>query len=169
MVLILRYISKKSDSIKEVLKIFKKVGKKRVCYVTLAKSCRVLQETFNKKKKGDDNVFFIDGISSMISIPKVVKGCNYVNAPYDLKSIAKEINKAIDAGYTYVIFDSISHLLSYGSFAPAGVNLLINFIKSFSEKLEEKKGNAIFVCDIEDKEKSLVEETVPVFDKVIGG
>ena len=165
MVLTLQFISDKSDSIKEVSRILKKVGKKKVCYVTLNKSCGALQETFGKKK----NIVYIDGISSTVGTPKAVKDCKYVNTPYHLKPIASEINKALKAGSSVIIFDSLSNFLSYGSSAPAGLNILINFIKSFSTELKKKKGDVIFLCKKEDKENFLIEETIPAFDKVVGG
>jgi predicted ATP-dependent serine protease len=169
MVLTLKFITNKSDSVKESLKILRKNKKKKVCYVTLNKSCKALREIFKKKKINPDQIRYIDGISSMIKTPAPTKGCVYVSSPYDLKAISREIKKEIRAGASVVIFDSISNLLKYGSAAPAGVGLLARFGDSFSDALSKKGGNAVFFCEKADKGNLLIEETLPVFDKVIGG
>ena len=169
MALTLQYISDKSDSVKEVSKVLQRFKKKKVCYVTLNKSCGAMRDIFGKGKMNPDRVYYIDGISYSIGSPKAVKGCTYVKTPYDLDPISKEVKKAIRAGASVVVFDSLSNLLAYGSSAPAGVNLLINFIGSFSKELEEKKGDAIFLCKKGDAQNLLIEETVPTFNKVVGG
>jgi len=169
MALTLQYISDKSDSVKEVSKILRRFKSKKVCYVTLNKSCGAMRDIFGKGKLSPDRVYYIDGISYSIGNPKDVKGCKYVKTPYDLGPIAKEIKKSIKAGVSVVVFDSLSNLLAYGSSAPAGVNLLIDFIGSFSKELEEKKGDAIFLCKNGDAQNLLIEETVSTFNKVIGG
>ena len=110
----------------------------------------------------------IDGISYSIGSSKAVRGCTYVKTSYDLDPIAEEIKKAIKAGASVVVFDSLSNLLAYGSSAPAGINLLIDFIGSFSKELEEKKGDAVFLCKKCDAKNLLIEETIPTFNKVVG-
>ena len=110
MVLTLQYISDKSDSVKEVSKILRRFKSKKVCYVTLNKSCGAMRDIFGKGKLSPDRVYYIDGISYSIGSPKAVKGCTYVKTPYDLDPIAKEIKKAIKAGASVVVFDSLSNL-----------------------------------------------------------
>jgi hypothetical protein len=143
--LTLKYVAKKGGTLEAALSILKKNKNKKICYITLNKSCGSLRETFDKRKINPDNIYYIDGISSRISSPKSVKGCKFVKEPYALKDIAREIRKAIKKGHTLVVFDSLSNLLAYGPAVPAGVNLLINFISSFSKVLEAKKGKAIFL------------------------
>lgn len=168
MALILQYISDESDSIKEVSEIFRKFKDKNICYVTLSKSCGAMREIFAKGDLGADRVYYIDGISSTIRSPSAVKGCFYVDMPYNLKAIGEEVKKAIKAGSSLVVFDSLSDILAYGTAVPAGMNLLVDFIYSFSKQLEAKKGDAIFLCKKGDAENLLIEETLPVFEKVEG-
>jgi len=169
MVLTLQYIPDGSDSMEEALGILKGASGKKVCYVTLNKSCGALQEFFKKGGGNVSDVYYIDGISSTIGDPKVVDNCSYVKTPYDLDPIALEIKKAIVAGSSLVVFDSISNLLAYGSSAPAGTNLLVNFINSFAGDLKANNGDAIFLVKKGDAKKFLVEETLSTFDNVIGG
>jgi hypothetical protein len=167
MVLTLQYISDDSDSTKEVFEIIRGIGSKKVCYVTLSKSCRAMQDIFKAEDLNSDGIRYIDGISSVISEPKAVENCSYVQAPYDLKPIAVEIKKAIEVGASVVIFDSLSNLLSYGPAVPAGLDILIDFIKSFLEELKSKNGEAIFLCKKKDEHNFLIEETAHFFDKVV--
>jgi hypothetical protein len=153
---------------KEVSNILRRFKSKKICYITLNKSCGAMREIFGKVKLNPDRVDYVDGISYSIGSPKAVKGCKYVKTPYDLDPIAKEVKKAINAGASVVIFDSLSNLLAYGSSAPAGINLLKDFIGSFSKDLEENNGDAVFLCKKSDAQNLLIEETIPTFHKVVG-
>ena len=168
MVVTLQFISDKSDSVKEVNKILRKYKSKKVCYITLNKSCGAVRDIVGKAKLNPDRIYYIDGISSTLGSPKAVKSCTFVRTPYDLDPIAKEVKKAIKWGAAVVIFDSLSNLLSYGSSAPAGINLLTDFINSFSKQLEDKGGDAIFLCKKGDSQNLLIEETLATFHKVVG-
>ena len=167
--LILQYISNKQDSFKEGLKFIKKAGNKKVCYVTLNKSCDAIKDALKKKKINSKNIFFIDAISAVINTPKKVPGCTFAKAPYDLAGIKSKIKTAIKGGYTLVIFDSLSSLLAYGQRIPAGKHTLTKFIKSFEKDLGKNKGETIFIVKSVDKENFLIEETLSSFDKIRGG
>jgi|TARA_B100001971_G_C18163931_1_gene523049 hypothetical protein len=166
--LILKYVSGKKNYFKDVLKIIKK-SKKKICYVTLNKSCGSLKEAMKKLRINTKRFYFVDCISAAIRRPRNVGGCNFISAPYELDEIASSIKKAVKKGYILVIFDSLSNLLVYGQAVPAGADILIDFINSFSHELERRKGKAIFICKSSDKEKALIGETIPVFNKTIGG
>jgi len=166
--LILKYVSEKKDHFKDILKIIKK-SKKKVCYVTLNKSCGFLIEAFKKEKIDLNKSYFVDCISADIKVPKKVEKCDFISAPYELDYIGDSIKKAIDNGCNLVIFDSLSNLLIYGQAIPSGAGILIELINSFLPELEKRKGDAIFICKSKDKGNLLIEETLEIFNKVVGG
>lgn len=160
----LKYFSRE-NGFKESLKIIKKNKNKKICYISLDRTYEKLAKDFKKEKMNIKNFYIIDCISAVLKKPeKQIKNCDFISAQYELKGISNSIKKAIKQDYDLIIFNSLSNLFVFGQVVPAGVNSLINFINSFSKDLGE--GKAIFLCRIEDKKNFLLEETLPIFDKV---
>lgn len=156
------------DSQKYVMSFIKNLkSTDKVCYVTLYKSRNFLVNDLKINKIDLGRFYFVDTVSSYIKEPKPVKNTYFVPAPYDLGGIGKGVIGAIEEGYNVVIFDSLSALLNYGLFIPAGTGLLMNFIKSISNVLKKRDGKIIFFGYRKNKENLLVEETLPAFDQVI--
>jgi hypothetical protein len=108
----------------------------------------------------------VDCISQAIGDSKKEANCEFIPSPSELGMISNIIKKAIMKGYTLIIFDSMSDLLIYGLMIPTGGN--VEFIKSFLPELEKKKGDALFICKSKDRKKMLIQETLPIFKKIIG-
>jgi hypothetical protein len=139
----------------------------KICFVTLSKSRDFLLSKFNEHKINTDKFYFVDCISAYIKEPKPTNNTYFAPAPYDLESIKKGINQAIEKGYSFVIFDSLSVLSNYGLFVPAGVDILARFVKSFLDALEKTGGIMIFLCNEKNKRSLLIEESLVIFDKII--
>ncbi|MBW2988698.1 hypothetical protein KY358_00105 [Candidatus Woesearchaeota archaeon] len=165
MSLVLNYISGKKDYFKGILSSVKRSDKK-VCYVTFNKSCGFLKEAFKKANIPEDKAYFIDCISAEIKKPDDNSDCHFASAPYELEEIAQNIKEAVGKGYSLVIFDSISNILIYGQAVPSGAEVLSRFIRSFLSSLKRKKGKAVFICSLKDKENPLVQEALGIFDKI---
>lgn len=147
-------------------KVLQLIKRKKVCYVTLNKSCMAVQALLLKEKIPNDAVYFVDCISARIEQPKKAKNCEFVSAPYDFVAISEGITRAISQGYTFVVFDSLSNLLVYGPILPIGADILVRFIARFLPALKEKNGDALFVCRAKDKVNLLIQESLPIFDRI---
>jgi len=165
MVLTLKFVPEGKDSFKSILRLIKK-SKKKVCYITLNKTADSLKDSFKKGKINTGRFYFVDCITMGIKKPKKTDNCDFIAAPHFLDEISDSIKKAIKKNHTLVIFDSLSNLLVHGLFISTGDN--IEFIKSFLPELEKKKGDAIFICKLKDKENILIKEIIPIFDKIRG-
>lgn len=163
--LTLAYVSKDKDYTNYVVKLVKN-SKSKVCYVSLNKSCKSLFSLFEKKGINKEKLYFVDCISAMFEAPDKIKNCDYVSAPYNLGEVSAAINAAIHKGHVFVIFDSLSNLLIWGSSVPAGVDILISFIRKFLPELNAKNGNAVFICSSKDKGNLVIEESRRIFDAV---
>jgi hypothetical protein len=160
--MILKQVEEKENYFKDILKIIKK-SKQKVCYITFNKTCDSLKNSFKKEKIPLSKVFIIDCISGIIKKPKPSECCAFISEPYDLPGIKKLIKKAIKEDYTYIIFDALSNIVIYEAAIPAGLNILRDFIKSFQKNLEDKKGNAIFICRAKSSRNLLIKETISLF------
>ena len=168
-VLTLQYVSKKNYNSMAILKIIKQSKKKKICYVTFSKSYNSLIELFKKEKININRFYFIDCITLLFKRPKKTNNYDLISSPWALNEIRDSLRRAINKGYTTVIFDSLSNLLIYSQIIPAGAKILINFLRSFSPNLKKVKSEAFFICKLEDKRNPLILETFPEFDKIIGG
>ena len=166
MVLELKYVSEKRDYFSDIIRFVKKSKHKKICYVTYEKTCGVLKNLFDKKNVEIDLFCCIDCISKSENRSEKEGNCQFIPVPYELKQVSAAIKRALKKGCTLVIFDSLSSLLKYGIMVPTGA--IIEFVNSFLSALEKKKGDAIFICNKKDKGSLLVEEIMPVIDKVVG-
>mgnify|MGYP005651345521 CR=1 FL=1 len=160
--MILKQVEEKENYFKDILKIIKKSNQK-ICYVTFNKTCEAIKESLKKEKIPLSKVFIIDCISGIIKTPKPSECYTFVSEAYDLPVIKKLIKKAIKEDYTYIIFDALSNMVIYEAAIPAGLNILRDFIKSFQKNLENKKGNAVFICRAKNSKNLLIRETLSLF------
>jgi len=155
----LKFVKNNFDYFDKVIEIIKK-SKKRVCYVSYSKSKGFLNEVFEREKI-KDKVFIIDCISETIQKTKCSGNCCVVADKCNLDEIEKFVKKSIKKGFEFVIFDSVSYLISVcGVAAPAGANIIIDLIKNLKEI------DMLFICNLKDQKQYLVEETIPFFDNV---
>jgi hypothetical protein len=165
---ILMILPDKLDSPEYILGLIKTMKNvDKICYVTLYKSRVFLLDKFKKNNINVDKLYFVDCVSAYIKEPEPAENTYFAPAPYELESIKKGINLAIEKGYSFIIFDSLSALLQYGLYVPAGADILVRFIKSFSDVLEKNNGIIIFLCNKKATETLLIEESLVIFDKVI--
>jgi hypothetical protein len=159
------YLSNKEDYTKDILKILNQENNK-ICYITLNKTCVFLSELFRKNNLDLEKFYFIDCISAVVKEPAKFKNCDFVSAPYELGEISKSVLKAIKNGHNIIIFDSLSSLIPYGLYIPAGLNVIKKFTDNFLNLLEKNNGKIIFFCNKDDKEKFLILETLPIFEEI---
>jgi hypothetical protein len=162
--LVLKYVKEEFDYFKEIVPILKENEIRKICYISLNKSYEILKEKLRSQNIRLNNFFFVDCVSLLIKQPEITQNCDFIENPYQLDKISISIQKAIEKGYTLIIFDSLSSL--YSQNIPAGANILIKFIRSFLSLLEERKGDAIFICRLKDKDRFIIQETLPIFEQI---
>lgn len=166
MSLILYYTGDKEDYSKEVIELLKNKKQNKICYITFNKTYNYLLELFEKNGFKKENLFIIDCVSGLVKEPSRVKNCDFISEPYDLKRIEFSVKKFLEQGCNIIVFDSLSGLMVYGAIVPAGLEILKRFVQSFIPELNERKGDAIFLCKKGDKEKLLILETLSIFNKI---
>lgn len=136
------------------LNIAKKLSKKNVCYVTLSKTCDALKEIFKKHKINVKNIVFIDAISKSLKMkPSQSKGCYYVSSPGALTELSLTINRFLRHKFDYIIFDSLSNLVTYQK-----KTVVAKFLLSIINKIKATDTKAVFYAfDIAEQEDLLTE------------
>ena len=162
MVISLKTVPANKDYAGVIMKVVRGAKQKKICYVTLNRSCGSLVEMFAKVNK---DFLYIDGISATVLAPQNVKGCYYVPAAYSLDNIKRLVKQAIRDDYTFLIFDSLSNLLVHEHAVPVGGDIIGEFIRSFKDELDKKNGDAVFFVKSSDKSKPLIKEASGYFGK----
>ena len=147
----------------ELIDIVKQLGGSSICYVTLNKTYKSLQENFKKNKIDIKNIIFVDAISKVIKKnPEVGKNSYFVSSPAALTEMSIAIDKFLNYGFEYLIFDSLDNLLIYQKKSP-----VIRYVSSIVNKIKNSKTKAIFYAVSSEKQKDLIKETSTFVDKVI--
>lgn len=160
--------------------IISQIHTKRVCYVTLNKTYGSLKDFFNKKKISTTNIAFVDGITKTVINTENTKDCSFVSSPGALDELMVAISSLLSQKYNYLIFDSLSDLLTYRD-----VDEVEQFVKNITDSLAKNKCKGIFYAlsrykfapknrlgwimypnDHEEGE-SLIEEQIISFDKIV--
>jgi DNA-binding response OmpR family regulator len=122
-----------------VTDIIRQISSKRICYVSLNKTYNSLKNSFNKTKISTSNITFIDGITRTIINAKNKKDCHYINSPGDLKELIVIISMLLNRGVNYLIFDSLSDLLTYRNY-----DEVEQFVNNLTYSLIKNKCKGIF-------------------------
>jgi len=162
MAIVLKYVSEGEDYLNTFLidKLRKHEGK--VCYITLNQTCAALKKILTENKVDVKNFYFIDGLTKLSKEPDNNEKCRFV-LPYEINEIEKYTLECIKSGCNLIIFDSLSNLTSYQQYIPAGADIMTNSINFLNSELDKNKGEAIFICNLSDKNNLLIEETTKIF------
>ena len=160
--------------------IISQIYTKRVCYVTLNKTYGSLKDFFNKKKISTTNIAFVDGITKTVTNTENRKDCSFVSSPGALEELMVAISNLLSQKYNYLIFDSLSDLLTYRD-----VDEVEQFVKNITDSLAKNKCKGIFYAlsrykfapknrldwimypNNRKEGESLIEEQIISFDKIV--
>ncbi len=134
----------------------------KICYVTLNKTAKSLKERFRKEKVNLKNIVFVDCISKTIIDVKNTRGITYVDTPNSLTEIGLQISDALNSGFNFIIFDSVTTLLVYQKTMNIG-----KFIANISNKVSIKNGRALFYVLSLAEQKAMIQEISVAMDKVV--
>jgi len=143
--------------------IAKQLSGKTVIYVTLNKTFLAIKESFANASIDTKNFVFIDAISKSIrNVADQGKGCYFVSAPTALTEIVIKITKALEHGFEYLIFDSLSTLLVYQKDAPVA-----KFAANIVSNAKAKKTKTVFYALKSEEQKAAINEVSMFVDRVI--
>jgi hypothetical protein len=140
------------------------VARQKMCYITIAKTYDFVDKVLAEKEIDTSKVFYIDCISHTFKHTNNDPRAEFVKSPDDLSEISTAIRKAMSKGYSSFVFDSISSL---SHILAAGNDSVNRFYQTFSNDLKRQKGVMVFLCAIEDEEKLLIQEAMPIFEKIM--
>jgi KaiC/GvpD/RAD55 family RecA-like ATPase len=117
-----------------IVKIFRKLEKKNVIYVTTNKPYKHLTALFKKNNVDTKRMFFIDCISQQVGAAKDQKNCIFLAGPEQITHLSIAVSQAIKKvpGDKVFFFDSLSTLLIYNSEKVIGQfsNFIINSMRA---------------------------------------
>ena len=145
-----------------IVDVAKELAGKKVCYVTLNKTHKSIEELFKESKVNVKNIIFIDGISKTLKkTPDQTDTCFYVSSPASLTEMSIVIRKLLGQNFDYLIFDSITTLGIYEK-----GDVIAKFMASIINKVKETKTKAV-VYAVGKKDDILVKQSSMFFDEVL--
>ena len=118
---------------------------------------------FKKERINLKNIKFIDAISHKIKDVKNTPDCTFISSPEAITELSIVVTKHLEFPFDYVIFDSVTNLLTY-----ADENTVKKFIEDLAGKVSESSTckAAIFALSLKEH-KSLIKTLETFVDKVI--
>lgn len=148
----------------EMISVIKElVRDHKLCYITIAKTFDFVDKVLQEKQVDTSKMHYIDCISHSFKHTGENPKADFMSSPGELTEMSAAIKKSVEKGYTAFVFDSlsaVSHTLA------AGNDVLGRFYESFSEELISANGVVLFTCSVADEEKLLIQEAMPVFEKI---
>ena len=145
-------------------KIAKKLSQKKLCYVTTNKTSASLNENFSKKKVKMENLIFVDAISKSLGTGSKDDQSIHVSSPGALTELSLVIKKVLKHNLDYLIFDSLTNLLTYNK--PETVS---KFLSSLSDHIKKSKTKAVFYALDVAEHKSMIQKCGMFVDKIVKG
>lgn len=146
-----------------ILDSLKPLSGKSICYVTLNKTRKALQEDFKENGIDMENMIIIDAISKTVEASiGAEEHCLFVNSPGALTELSISIKKFLNYGFDYLIFDSLNNLLVYRD-AP----IVKRWVSSIMGNIRESNTRAIFYILNSEGQKDFIKEVGAFVDKVI--
>ncbi|RLF27321.1 MAG: hypothetical protein DRN05_05760, partial [Thermoplasmata archaeon] len=133
-----------------IIKTTRQLSDKKTCYVTLNKTYDALKEHLRLNNVDINNMFFIDGITKNVKNVENMNNCFFISSPIMLPELSKTISKILDDGFSYLVFDSITNLLSYQEESSVEY-----FLQNLVALLMEKKCRGVFYA----VNRSMLDET----------
>lgn len=117
----------------------KQLSSKKICYVNFNKTYNSITELFNREKIDFSNFMFVDGITITFKEILNQNNCVYVDLLKNLEDICNSIVSLLNGGYEYLIFDSLTNVLT--NYDKDSVDL---FVQKIKDKLIQSNCKGIF-------------------------
>jgi hypothetical protein len=135
---------------------------KGLCYVSLNKPYKVMQTSLKNAGVSEENIYFVDAVSSKVGSMEPGNRVIFVSSPQALTELSIAINKCLGLQDTgTVLFDSLSTLLVYEESSS-----VIKFVHSVISTLRVKEKSCIFTVLKEDLKEALLKDLAMFADKI---
>lgn len=147
----------------DILDTVKRLQGKSICYVTLNKTRKALQEDFKKNGIDTANIMIVDAISKTVE-PSLAaeEHCFFVSSPGALTELSIAIRKFLNYDFEYIIFDSLNNLLIYRE-----VPIVKRWLSSIVSSIKGSKSKAIFYTVNSEEQQDFIKEVGSLVDEVI--
>ena len=152
-VIVLFAPEKYNESLKTALDFLKKSNRK-ICYVSLNKPFT------NIEGYGKGNLMIIDCVTASVKKPQSHENVEFVSSPKALTEMSIAIKKAIEKGYDFLFFDSVSTLLLYNDKFTT-----LKFIHSIISMLRTMNCKGMFVI-LEDSDNDFIKDLSMFADNI---
>jgi len=122
-----------------IVDVVKQLSGKKICYINFNKTYSSITELFNREKVDYSNFMFVDGITITFKEILNQNDCVYVDLLKNLDNICNSIVSLLDGGYEYLIFDSLTNVLT--NYDKDSVDL---FVQKIKDKLIQSNCKGIF-------------------------
>jgi len=122
-----------------IVDVVKQLSRKKICYVNFNKTYSSITELFNREKVDYSNFMFVDGITIAFKEILNQNDCVYVDLLKNLDEIGDSIVSLLDGDYDYLIFDSLTNVLTNYDKDSADT-----FIQKIKDKLIQSNCKGIF-------------------------
>ena len=130
----------------------------KICYISLNRPYNSLSIILKKKQINLQKFIFIDTVGKSKSKDNIIS----VSSPSAYAEIGIAYENAIKKNYKYILFDSVSTLLLYGT-----ANSAAKFLHSLINKSRSVDGKAVLIALAEDKDTELMKNLYVLVDEII--
>ena len=95
-----------------IVDVVKQLSGKKICYINFNKTYSSISELFTREQIDYSNFMFVDGITRSFKEVLNQNNCVYVDLLKNLDDISDSIISLLDGGYEYLIFDSVTNVLT---------------------------------------------------------
>lgn len=146
-----------------VLRTIKELSDEKICYVTINKTYAALKENFEEEGIDTDNIIFLDAITGSIKkVPENEENIRFVSSPSSFTDISLAISDLLREETKYLIFDSITNLLTY-----RGKETVEKFLSNIINKIRGSDTRAVFYALQTGEQEALISKTSMFVDKAL--
>lgn len=134
-----------------------------ICYVTINKTYKALKENFEEAGINTDNIIFLDAISGSIKeTPTDKENIKFVDSPSSFTDLSLAISDLLKGDAKYLIFDSITNLLTYRD-----KETVEKFLSNIVNKVRGSDTRAVFYALQTSSQEELISKTSMFVDKAL--
>ncbi len=146
-----------------VINTVKELSDEPICYVTINKTYEALKENFEEAGIDTDNIIFLDAISGTIKdVPEDKEHIRFVKSPSSFTDLSLAISDLLKKETKYLIFDSITNLLTYRS-----KETVEKFLSNTINKIRGSNTGAVFYALRTSEQEELINKTSMFVDKAL--
>lgn len=146
-----------------LLKIMRALSGRKLCYVSLNRTCSAIKDFFRGRKIDIGKITFIDAITRTITtVPQKSGNCFFISSPAALTELSISLDQMLKANFDCLVMDSLSNFLIYQPKIAVQ-----KFLLRLVNKIADTNARIIVCTPLTEEQNSIVKEVGVFFDKVI--